>query len=692
MTVRTWFVFFNYTLALLALLCLFYAEVFPPAVGLTLVAGLAVLVWLEARGRIPVEPPARFSLFKLSLVLLPLLYLVFHPEIPQLLSGFLVFALYTRFLFKTELNDYLYGHLIALVCLLIGALFIQDLAFAFLFLGFYLILCWALIFYTLMVERLGSRCPPDGFRPAGRGVHPESALFGWTGLMMLFSLALTAVIFMAFPRLGLGFFGLEQGGTPISGFSDRVTLGDVGRIKQNQDVVMRVQYFQNGRPLRPRGKILWRGVVLDHYDGRTWTATLPIIWNAEHRPGRPLELFHVNPPEDIVRQEIYTENIDTPVVFTHGLPLRLDGNFKSLNLDAGFALRLADQHQGPRRFEILADIGQGRKGFALPLAGDLSPETRRRLLQVPPLSRRIRELARKLSASGPSPLDRAEATLRFFQSGFAYSLNMERSSQLPAIDEFLFVRKAGHCEYFASAMVLLLRLQGIPARMINGFSGVEWNEMGDYLIIRQSHAHSWVEAFFPGRGWKVFDPTPSDPGAASHSLNRLGLYFDLMRLYWQRYVVKYSLGDQVRLLQFFSRQTRSLKEGWRSWTAFKPENLWTALRGQGPLTWILVLALGGLVWLTRRWWWPGGPARPPLPFAAVQYRKLLRRLEQRGLVKAPGWTAREFLRHLESLPPEEQEAVARATDLYEKSRFGGLPLSGPEQRALKGLVHRVAPR
>jgi len=137
---------------------------------------------------------------------------------------------------------------------------------------------------------------------------------------------------------------------------------------------------------------------------------------------------------------------------------------------------------------------------------------------------------------------------------------MERKTHESALDEFLFERKEGHCEYFASAMAVLLRVNGIPSRVITGFASTEWNDLGQYMVVRQTHAHSWVEAYIPGLGWKVYDPTPPDPTAVSNSSNILARRIDLMRLYWQRYVIRYSMQDQIQLANYFSQETQGFKE------------------------------------------------------------------------------------------------------------------------------------
>ena len=163
--------------------------------------------------------------------------------------------------------------------------------------------------------------------------------------------------------------------------------------------------------------------------------------------------------------------------------------------------------------------------------------------------------------------------LKRLRNDYGYSLDMVKDTGMAGLDEFLFINKKGHCEYFASAMAVLLRLNDIPARIVNGFSGGEWNELGNYMIIRQKHAHSWVEAYLPGEGWAVFDPTPPDPAAVNPASSRLSHSLDLMRLYWQRYVVKYTFKDQAHILEFFNRGGRDMLIKLKSFKTVKKEDI-----------------------------------------------------------------------------------------------------------------------
>jgi transglutaminase-like putative cysteine protease len=686
---RTCFVGFSYLLAALGVACLIFGAVIPLSAGILVVTALAVCFTLEIHKKIPVIPPIRLSIWVAGLVILPLIYFTIKPPVLDLAVWSLIFILLTRFVFKSELNDYLYGYLISIVCLLIGAIFIQDLIFGILFLSFYLVLCWCLMFYNMMVERVGTHCPPAGFRRTGENETTGLSLFALSSLIILASFLLTAAIFISFPRMGLGFLALDSGKEQISGFSSRVELGDVGRIKQNDSVVMRVEFHKNGKAYRPPSKVLWRGISLDHYDGTTWFSTMPPAWSTFNRGDRGVPLFAVPAPREMVVQDIYMETFDSPVVFTYGIPIKLEGTFKSILMDQGFSLKIIDHRTGPRRFTFISDVGHPVTNYPNPVYLNSRHLFPKRFLQLPEISPRIRRLSQTLVKNSDSPALVANKILFHLKNKYGYSLDLKRNSQVPALDDFLFERKEGHCEYFASAMAVLLRLNGIPSRIINGFAGSEWNDLGQYMVVRQAHAHSWVEAYIEGQGWQVYDPTPSDPSAAALSPSLLASRLDLMKLYWQRYIIRYSTEDQIQLANYFNRETQNFKNRWKEWKIPSFKEILDFFRNH-PLSLVAVIAvlLGWRLW-TYKYQWQGAPWASRSPVAVQMYRQMLGRLQAQGIIKSKNETHLEFLANLAGLPLEKREATESITRIYERHRFGKLPFSPGEQAQIRSLIRQI---
>ena len=211
------------------------------------------------------------------------------------------------------------------------------------------------------------------------------------------------------------------------------------------------------------------------------------------------------------------------------------------------------------------------------------------------LSARTVALTDELRRRSPDPSDYARALERELQTR-RYTLEMKQASKGEnVLDSFLFDWRAGHCEYFATAMTMMLRQQGIPARIVNGFLGADYNSVGEYWAVRQNYAHSWVEAYFPGRGWVMFDPTPGGPtvqmpGESIWSTLQMGL--DTARLAWFRWVVEYDFEKQASILRDAFTQTQSSQgaDPGRFSDAAR-ELFWTILRRTKATFWEAVLAV-----------------------------------------------------------------------------------------------------
>ena len=696
MSIRVCFITFNYLLAVLAIGCLAFIDTFSPPIIAVILTGLAICMVFEFKKALPIKPPSGVSLLKVGLIILPLVYFTIAISMIDFTAYALVFILITRFIFKTELNDYLFGYLIAIVCMLAGAIFTQGLVFGAIFLSFYITLCWNLIFYNMFVERTGSNAPPEAFKSIGENESTRSSLFILTGSMVTVSLILTAAIFVTFPRLGLGFMSLSSSSSPITGFSNTVQLGDVGKLKQNESVVMRVEFSKNSKPYRPTSKVLWRGVPLDSYQNQKWTTTMPRSLKFKNHSGSGASLFSTHKPTKIIQQDVYMEAFDSPIIFTHGIPMNISGSFRSIEMDQSYALRTSDKNYRPKRFTMISDIGNPGTSYTYPVPREKSGFGRdheakifpERFLQLPNLAPRIVKLSREIAGTTGSERKITENILRLLLNNYGYSLEMVNQTSMTGLEEFLFVNKKGHCEYFASAMAILLRLNGIPARMVNGFSGGEWNELGNYMIVRQKHAHSWVEAYLPGEGWMVFDPTPPDPGAVVTSSKRLSHTMDLMRLYWQRYIVKYTLKDQAQILEFFNRGGRDALLKIKSLKTLNGEKISHYLREN---IWFLVIisVIVLLYFMKKNNWLSTGISFSSSPYAVTLYQEMLKKCAHHGINKKSGTTHIEFLSHTTALPHEKVDAIKRITRFYELNRFGARSTEEKELKEMRSLLRII---
>src|SRR2546430_7883953 len=196
---------------------------------------------------------------------------------------------------------------------------------------------------------------------------------------------------------------------------------------------------------------------------------------------------------------------------------------------------------------------------------DYSPFITATYLQLPPLDPRIPELAKQITKNVRTPFDKAVAIESYLHNRFTYTLNLIGKPGDDPLAHFLFETHAGHCEYFASAMAIMLRTLGIPSREVNGFLPGEYNDLGGDYIVRASDAHSWVEVYFPRMDWQTFDPTPAGPENETGFLTRLGQYADWMEITWSEWVIGYDFAHQLALAQNLQRGSRNWSDSARGW-------------------------------------------------------------------------------------------------------------------------------
>jgi hypothetical protein len=277
----------------------------------------------------------------------------------------------------------------------------------------------------------------------------------------------------------------------------------------------------------------------------------------------------------------------------------------------------------------------------------LDPAARERYLQLPELRERIPALARRVTAGSADGGEAARRLTAFLTRDLRYSLVQARTPGVDALEDFLFVRRSGNCEYFATALAIMLRTVGVPARVVNGFQRGEWNPYGEYVAVRLSDAHSWVEAWIGGAGWVTFDASPRSEAAASGG--RVGLYLDALRMRWYRYVVNWSLKDQVDLASSIRHTARRLRPEWPTLSAWPRPNA------------SLVIGVSAAVALVVAWRWRRGDgvARRRVGRRDVPdfYRRALRLLARRGVRPAPHETAREFCARIQAEIPAWRDAA-----------------------------------
>lgn len=397
---------------------------------------------------------------------------------------------------------------------------------------------------------------------------PAGSLFCITLGMTIAILAISVPIFFLTPRITLGIYNRPTGKTQmLSGFSETVELGEIGTIKESDAVVMRVRATSSA-PVAFE-KLKWRGIALDHYDGRAWSRS-PDLRNrarvdAPDRRFFVLEQYALG--GGLLKQVFFVEALSTSVVFASHKALAISRDLISLDRDRAGSLFTSRNAFSKMRYEAISDIIRPDPSRIPDVPGPHSEDIRRLYLQLPDLDSRIGDLAREVTRGTRSYYRKAQLLENYLKSRYGYSLELKGTpNSKDPLAMFLFEVRRGHCEYFASAMTIMLRHLNIPARLVNGFRAGEFNQLGEAWIVRQYNAHSWVEAYFPPYGWIEFDPTPPDPVRSRPAfLRALSNLADALDLWWSEEVVNYTFWKQISLLSSARTQMRGLRRDFRSW-------------------------------------------------------------------------------------------------------------------------------
>jgi transglutaminase-like putative cysteine protease len=324
-----------------------------------------------------------------------------------------------------------------------------------------------------------------------------------------------------------------------------------------------------------------------------------------------------------------------------------------------------------------------------PNGESLFPADEERYTALPPMiSDRVRRLAHTVGRDGATPLEKARAIEGFLRRSFVYDLNSPAGRSADPLDDFLFSSRRGHCEFYSTAMVVLLRELGVPARNVTGFIGGSYNRFGRYYAVRQGDAHSWVEAYVPERGWQTFDPTPPSEAAPRSELSGLlATMRDIIEATgqrWDRYVVGYDLRQQVYLFESISRYSSIHFSGGLRRATF------AVIAGGGAL----LAAAGYWVWRRRRGRAkiPGASPDPKARerlLATSLYELLDAAMVAQGIARAMGTPPLRHAEVLQRLGHPLAEDVFELTSFYLTARFGGSPITDDARRAFEGRVKRV---
>ena len=496
-------------------------------------------------------------------------------------------------------------------------------------------------------------------RPSGGYAVPARTAAGVLLAAGVGGFLASAILFAVIPRLEfrqvLERFGRTRG---VAGFSETITLREVTGIKSDPRIVARVEFPELPPGLLPANLYL-RGAVYSRYEDGAWrrggAPPLPV-------PRAGFQHFVGDAAVPDSTADITLEAAGHPALFTYGHPTLIEGAFFPVLSDGEGNLSLARSGHPALRYRVRFAANPPRR-----------PRNERRPgkedLAFPEGYEDVRVLAQEIAGGTGTDDERAKRIVRFFVSGFRYTLTDPASS----IREFLFRKRAGYCEHYAAGLSLLLRGAGIPSRVAAGYLGGEWNGIGKYLIVRQSDAHAWTEAWIDG-GWVTLDATPP-PGDSSPFRTRtgtIGLYADWLRQRWDKYVVNYSMRMQADAVKEGVRVVRRTGAAFRfrGWDGFG-----VAARRASGWTLLAAFALYPLYLLLRRRRNSAGNGSPPgLSPLPGPYARLVRRLDRNRFRRHPGETLEETLIAAVRSRPDLSEDAARFLGLYHRDRFGPAPL------------------
>lgn len=699
---------------------------FLPLPALLAIALVVMVAEIPAvRRRVQALPTAAIN--GLSLLVFGYLFVASFVIRHDLVGAVIHFTIYLqvlKILTARRNRDFFQIYILALSHVVLATMLMVDASFLIPFLAFIVLAPWSLTMFSLKadLERayLGGNAGGEDATHAGqrsvqewlnaRGVVTPR-FFLATAALGLVLLLHTVLLFVMFPRVSLGFlFRNMQYAGDVTGFSEHVDLSSFGTIKESDAVVMRV-FPSTGRPLSGEN-LYWRGLAFDVYEGNQWLRQIDTVRHAPMLRTSGMVRLRAANASRLVEQRVYLEPLDTDLLFAMERvdavcwdAERIPRIYQRLDSDSHWGPSLALDSSGGIHFDGGLQYERVYTAYSTaPADGQISIAEERidpLYRQLPRVSAQFRALADRLAASASNDEERVQAVMKHLAGSCSYTLDVPQYGG-NAIEGFLFEGRRGHCEYFASAAALLLRAAGVPARVVSGFRGGDWNEYGKYITVRQRNAHTWIEAALPGRGWVRFDPTPPDETAGGFRSLRFKSWrhiYEWMELRWYNYVINFEYRDQQRIVVGIASGGRRLAHVFSGdWSLRGILEALRKPRGAALLGSTLVpaaslgLAVLAFALLRKKWRQAAGPARrragPGRP--PRFYLRYLAICRDRGVVKIPCETARELSGRFALAHPELRPDSDFVVSSYYRCRFDDKTPTGMESTRIAEALRRMS--
>jgi transglutaminase-like putative cysteine protease len=607
-----------------------------------------------------------------------------------------------KLLYRRNHRDYVQIYALSFLLVLVASTVTATFLFVAAFAVYVVLATWALILFHLRREmeenylvRHSAQAPSQKVgigRILGSRRVVGRAFFGATFLVAAAVFVGAITIFAFVPRLGAGFVLGAHAPANLVGLGDEVTIGRYGTAgAARHTVVLRARLPEvaalstAGARREAADRLYFRGAIYDTYErGRWLRSRRPELRTVlDEADGRSFihELGEASTSDSLAgteRQEIEAVGVPAAVLFAADRPVAFE--LPSSRLGAAGAVRVVPRWSGEVALRVGgADVSEGFVTLAHahyvaysrpqgPGAAVLDPQARLDDLALPEGLRGLKELGARLGG-GRDDAGKVAAITSWLRSGHSYTTKPPaRPAGVDPVDDFLFSQPVGHCEFFASSAVLLLRAAGVPARYVTGFRGGEWNSIGGYIAVRGERAHAWAEAFVAGAGWTRVDATPPAVEALAPA-GRLAQTSDALDFFWSRWIVGYDLG----------RQRDLARQAWHGLGQLGP----TRSHGGPRSTLLLVAALGTLAVAVRRLRHRRGRTfettvmRTAAPAPRVEgaidrlYRKTTDRLERLGWPRRPNETPHEYAERIRATSAfQSGEAFDALTEGYAAARFG----------------------